>query len=69
MAAHHGGDPIPAVASWMIDRIKLVSKGLTLYATGGDGRGLYQSDSQDAMGRQRGAYIHRCIERCDGAPS
>jgi transposase len=24
---------------------------------------------QDAMGRQRGAYIHRCIDQRDGAPS
>jgi hypothetical protein len=30
---------------------------------------LYRTHSQDAMGRQRGAYIHRCIERSDGAPS
>jgi putative ABC transport system substrate-binding protein len=25
--------------------------------------------SQDAMGQQRGAYIHRCIDQPDGAPS
>ena len=27
------------------------------------------TESQDAMGQQRGAYIHRCIDQLDGAPS
>ena len=30
---------------------------------------LCRSHPQDAMGRQRGAYIHRCTEQVDGVPS
>jgi hypothetical protein len=31
--------------------------------------GIYVGHSQDAMGQQRGAYIHRCIDQPGGAPS